>query len=104
MPLSGGPQGLNRDSSEEDEEAQCYESEIQFTDNPILKDFLNLSNGGGRFIKATQDAKRNASGAAAGVVGLSSQSKIYQHQNGAIYQPQNQTSNNFYVNNGKMPA
>ena len=27
MPLSG-PQGLNRDSSEEDEEAQCYESEI----------------------------------------------------------------------------
>lgn len=46
-------QGLNADSSEEDEEAQPVESEINFSDNPTLKDFLNLSNGGARFIKAT---------------------------------------------------
>ena len=36
------------------------ESEINFADNPTLKDFLNLSNGGGRFLKATQDARRQA--------------------------------------------
>ena len=51
-------QGLNRDSSDEDEEAQACESELLFTDNPTLKDFLNLSNGGSRFIKATADARR----------------------------------------------
>jgi len=50
---------LNRDSSEdEDEEAQACENELLFTDNPTLKDFLNLSNGGGRFIKATTEARR----------------------------------------------
>jgi len=57
MPLSG-PDGLNRDSSEEDDEAQAIESEILFTDNPTLQDFLNLSNGGSRFIKATAEARR----------------------------------------------
>ena len=46
------------DSSEEDEEAQVCEGEIDFTDNPTLKDFLNLSNGGSRFIKATSEARR----------------------------------------------
>ncbi len=58
MPLSGGPAGLNHDSSEEDDEAQAIESEILFTDNPTLQDFLNLSNGGGRFVKATADVRR----------------------------------------------
>lgn len=57
MPLSG-PDGLNRDSSEEDDEAQAIESEILFQDNPTLQDFLNLSNGGSRFIKATAEARR----------------------------------------------
>ena len=51
-------QGLNRDSSDEDEEAQGCDNELLFTDNPTLKDFLNLSNGGSRFIKATADARR----------------------------------------------
>lgn len=52
--------GLNNDSSGEDEEAQVVESEINFNDNPTLKDFLNLSNGGSRFIKATADVRRAA--------------------------------------------
>lgn len=52
-PSKTAGQGLNDDSSEEDEEAQPVESEINFSDNPTLKDFLNLSNGGARFIKAT---------------------------------------------------
>lgn len=34
------------------------ECEIDFNDNPTLKDFLNLSNGGSRFIKATADVRR----------------------------------------------
>ena len=62
-PLGVGAHGLNRDSSdEEDEEAQQLdnEQEINFEDNPTLKDFLNLSNGGSRFIKATADARRAA--------------------------------------------
>jgi len=55
-------QGLNRDSSDEDEEAQEIENELLFTDNPTLKDFLNLSNGGSRFIKATTEARRGTGG------------------------------------------
>lgn len=31
-----------------------------FEDNPTLQDFLNLSNGGGRFFKASKDARRTA--------------------------------------------
>ena len=30
--------------------ALVEESDIQFQDNPVLKDFLNLSNGGARLI------------------------------------------------------
>jgi len=62
----------------------------------MLKDFLNLSNGGGRFIKATQDARRQANGGANAGVGPSSQTKI----SGV----QNQTTNNFYANGVKTPA
>ena len=85
MPLTG-PQGLNRDSSDEEGEAQNYESEIQFTDNPILKDFFNLSNGGSRFVKANQESRRHttgASNAAAGTAssGPGSQTKIFVPQN-----------------------
>lgn len=83
-------QGLNRDSSDEDEEAQAMESELLFTDNPTLKDFLNLSNGGSRFIKATADA-RKANGA-------SSSSKPQ------VQQPQSYTANNFYIHKGKTPT
>ena len=48
-----GTQGLNDDSSGEDDEAIVQETEIVVADNPTLQDFLNLSNGGGRFLKAT---------------------------------------------------
>ena len=65
--MMGGQPGLNRDSSEEDVEGlEPYESEINFSDNPTLKDFLNLSNGGGRFIRATQDARRAVVGGSNG--------------------------------------
>jgi hypothetical protein len=49
---------LNRDSSSEDDEAHILESDLNFTDNPTIKDFLNLSNGGSRFIKATSEVRR----------------------------------------------
>ena len=83
-------QGLNRDSSDEDEEAQACESELLFTDNPTLKDFLNLSNGGSRFIKATADARR--------ATGTSANSKPQ------VQQPASYTANNFYMHKGKTPT
>ena len=30
------------------------EQEIEFADDPVLKDFMNLSNGAGRAIQTTQ--------------------------------------------------
>lgn len=36
--------------SEEEEAVSLEEPEFQFDDNPVLKDFFNLSNGGGRVI------------------------------------------------------
>jgi hypothetical protein len=47
------PSGFDRDfdsDSGEDDVALVEESDIQFQDNPVLKDFLNLSNGGARLI------------------------------------------------------
>ena len=44
----------NWDSDSDDDEPHLIEeSEIQFQDNPVLKDFLNLSNGGAKLIQAT---------------------------------------------------
>lgn len=36
------------------------DSEIQFQDNPVLKDFFNLSNGGARLVQAQNQKKKDA--------------------------------------------
>lgn len=53
--------GFDRDfesDSDDNEPVLIEESEIQFHDNPVLKDFLNLSNGGARLIQATSQKRR----------------------------------------------
>ena len=97
-------QGLNRDSSDEDEEAQACESELLFTDNPTLKDFLNLSNGGSRFIKATTEARRGTGPTSINqkLVGAPIQSQKVSTKN--TWVPQSYTANNFYINKGKTPT
>jgi len=105
MPLSGpGPEGLNRDSSEEDDEAQAIESEILFTDNPTLQDFLNLSNGGSRFIKATAEARRGVVANNNKNNGLSSTNTNHQQLANKNGQRTNQTVNDFYKSKGATPT
>jgi hypothetical protein len=95
QPFTPAPPGLNCDSSEEDEEAQVCEGEIDFTDNPTLKDFLNLSSGGSRFIKATSEARRANEHAQNTKIGGMSQK---------LQPPQSYTPNNFYMQMGKTPT
>lgn len=80
---------LNQDSSEEEDEARICESEIQFSDNPVLKDFLNLSNGGGRFLKETQEVRRKISN---------------QGHHGPVAIQTGQPKNAFFAGKGKTPT